>query len=80
MIKDLQLVYWPTAELQKILPRYWRLEADNQHRHLYYNDELLVDVDYLQPDTLWAKEVSVTNHRYNYHLHIKTIRYDSLPE
>ena len=80
IIKDLQLVYWPVTELQKILPRHWRLEDDNKHRRLYYNNELRVDVDYLQPDATWAKEVAVTNHRYHYHLHIKTVNYDTLPE
>lgn len=80
IIKDLQLVYWPQAELQKILPRQWRLEADTRHRRLYYNNELRVDVDYLQPDETWAKEVAVTNHRYHYRLHIKTLSYDTLPE
>lgn len=80
IIKDLQLVYWPTAELQKILPPYWRLEADNRHRHLYYHHDKLVDIDYIQPDATWAKDVALTHHRYHYHLHIKTISYESLPE
>lgn len=80
IIKDLQLVYWPLAELQKILPRQWRLEADNHHRRLYYKNELRVDVDYLQPDAAWAKTVAVTNHRHHYHLLIKTISYDTLSE
>ena len=80
IIKDLQLVYWPKSELLKILPRHWRLEADNQHRRLYYNNELLVDVDYLQPNVTWAKSVALTNYSYHYHLHIKTVNYDALPE
>lgn len=80
IIKDLQLVYWPQIELQKLLPQQWRLETDTQHRRLYYNNELRVEVDYLQPDTVWAKDVTVTNHRYHYHLHIKTISYDALSE
>lgn len=80
IIKDLQLVYWPQAELQKILPRQWRLEADNHHRRLYFNNELRIDVDYLQPDATWAKSAALTNHRYHYHLHIKTISYETLPE
>lgn len=80
IIKDLQLVYWPLAELQKILPPNWRLETDDQHRHLYDNNDKLVDVDYLQPDPAWAKDVAVTNHRYHYHLHILTLSYDTLPE
>ncbi len=80
IIKDLQLVYWPQAELQKILPQQWRLEADNHHRRLYYNNERRVDVDYLQPDAVWAKSVTLTNHRFHYQLHIKTISYESVPE
>jgi len=80
IIKDLQLVYWPQAELQKILPKQWRLETDSRHRRLYDNDGLRVDVDYLQPDSLWAKAVTVTNHRYHYHLHIKTLSYDTVSE
>jgi hypothetical protein len=80
IIKDLQLVYWSPVELQKLLPLHWRLEADNKHRRLYYNNELRVEVDYLQPDSVWAKDVTVTNHRYHYHLHIKTISYDALSE
>jgi len=78
IVKDLQLVYWPLAELQKILPRQWRLEADNHHRRLFYNNELQVDVDYLQPDATWAKSVALTNHRYHYKLHIKTISYETV--
>jgi Protein of unknown function (DUF3261) len=80
IIKDLQLVYWPQPELQKILPRQWRLDADYHHRRLYFNNERRVDVDYLQRDPAWAKEVVVTNHRYHYHLHIKTLSYDVLSE
>ncbi len=80
IIKDLQLVYWSPAELQKILPQHWRLETDNQNRRLYYKNKLFVDVDYLQPDPVWSKEVMITNHYYNYHLYIKTINYDTLPE
>lgn len=80
IVKDLQLVYWPQSELQKILPRRWRLEADKHHRRLYYNNERRVDVDYLQPDARWAKSVELTNHHYHYHLHIKTISYDTLSE
>lgn len=80
IIKDLQLVYWPQAELQKILPRQWHLEANNHHRHLYFNNERRVDIDYLQPDALWAKSVTLTNHRYHYQLHIKTISYEAVSE
>jgi len=80
IIKDVQLVYWSPEELQKLLPPHWRLAADNKHRRLYYNDELRAEVEYLQPDAVWAKSVTVTNHRYHYTLHIKTVSYETLSE
>jgi Protein of unknown function (DUF3261) len=80
IIKDLQLVYWPQAELQKIMPKQWHLETDNHHRHLSFNHEQYIDVDYLQPDAVWAKSVVLTNHRYHYQLHIKTISYEAVSE
>lgn len=80
IVKDLQLVYWPQAELQKILPEHWHLETDAKHRRLYYLEDKVADVDYLQPDAAWAKDVELTNHRYHYHLHILTLSYDTLSE
>jgi Protein of unknown function (DUF3261) len=80
VIKDLQLVYWPLADLQKILPKHWRLVEAGNHRQLYFDNELAVDVAYLQPDALWPKTISLNNHRFHYQLHIKTISYESLPE
>ncbi|MFZ2313871.1 MAG: DUF3261 domain-containing protein [Methylobacter sp.] len=78
MITDLQLVYWPVAELQKILPAPWRLESDKNHRRLYYKNEKRVDVDYLVPNGDWPKAVDLINHQYNYRLHIKTISYEAV--
>ncbi len=80
MVKDLQLAYWPLAELQKRLSKQWRLEADDKQRRLYFDSGKYVDVDYLQPDPNWAKSVVLTNHRYHYQLHIKTISYETVPE
>jgi hypothetical protein len=80
IIADLQLVYWPAAALQKMLPKYWRLETDGNHRRLYFNEEPRVDVHYLAPDATWPKDVELINHRFNYHLQIKTISYEALSE
>jgi hypothetical protein len=80
IITDLQLVYWPVAELQKILPAQWRLETGKNHRRLYYKHENRVDVDYSLPDAVWPKTVDLVNHQYNYRLHIKTISYEAVPE
>ncbi|MGZ8186196.1 MAG: DUF3261 domain-containing protein [Methylobacter sp.] len=75
IITDLQLAYWPIAMLQKILPAHWRLEAGQNHRHLYYKNEKRVDVKYLSNDADWPKDVELINYPYNYRLHIKTISY-----
>lgn len=81
IIADLQLVYWPVAVLQKSLEASpWRLEADKNHRRLYYQGNKRVDVTYLSPDPVWAKSVELINFRHNYHLRIKTLDYEALPE
>ncbi len=84
IIADLQLVYWPVAELQKILPSPWRLVETrliaSLQRDLYYQTQKIVAVQYLEADATWAKAVKLTNYRYHYQLDIKTISYEALPE
>ena len=80
IIADVQLIYWPLAELRKILPFEWRLEANEQHRSLYYKQQKKVEVNYLSPDAVWPKAVELINYQYNYRLHIKTLSYGALSE
>jgi hypothetical protein len=80
IITDLQLVYWPIAELQKKLPVGWRLEEGGKKRFLYISDKKQVEVNYLSPDPDWPKAVELVNFQYNYRLNIKTISYDLIPE
>jgi hypothetical protein len=80
IISDLQLVYWPIAELQKKLPADWRLEAIENKRTLIVSNKKQVEVNYLSPDPVWPKAVELVNFRYNYRLNIKTISYDFIPE
>ncbi|MBF6649970.1 DUF3261 domain-containing protein [Methylobacter sp. BlB1] len=80
IIADLQLVYWPVAGLEKILPAGWRLEADPNGRILYHQDDKKAEVRYLSPDAAWPRDVELTNHQYHYRLDIKTLSYDVLPE
>lgn len=79
-ITDLQLVYWPIAELQKTLPSQWRLEATDTQRSLYFKDIKQVEVHYLTPDPAWPKEVELINLHYHYHLKIKTLSYELVSE
>jgi hypothetical protein len=81
IITDLQLVYWPVTVIQQSLSASsWRLEADIDQRRLYYQDNKMVEVHYLSPDPVWAKSVELINYRDKYHLQIKTISYEALPE
>jgi hypothetical protein len=80
IIADLQLVYWPIAELQKILPAEWRLEEVGKKRLLTIRGKKQVEVNYLSPDPVWPKAVELVNFQYNYRLNIKTISYDLIPE
>jgi hypothetical protein len=84
IIADLQLVYWPVAELQKILPSPWRLVETrliaSLQRDLFYQDQKITTVHYSALDNQWAKSVELINHRYHYQLNIKTISYEALPE
>lgn len=81
IISDLQLAYWPVAVLQENLrASSWRLEADRTHRRLYYQGNKTVEVNYLEPDAVWAKSVELINYRYNYRLYIKTISYEASSE
>jgi len=80
IISDLQLVYWPIAELQKKLPVNWRLEVAGNKRILTVGNKKQVEVNYLSPDPVWPKAVELVNFQYNYRLNIKTISYDLIPE
>ena len=81
IITDLQLIYWPVTLLQKNLnASSWQLVSDTIHRRLYYQGKKTVEVNYLLPDTVWAKSVELINYRYNYRLQIKTISYEALSE
>ncbi len=80
IIKDFQLVFWPIAQLSKLLSPPMRLEGNQFHRNLYFNGDLRVNVDYIQPDKAWAKSVILTNYRHHYRLKIKTLSYEVLPE
>lgn len=80
IITDLQLVYWPLAELQKKLPAGWSLEELDKKRFLYISGKKQVEVNYLSPDPNWPKTVELVNFKYNYRLNIKTISYELVPE
>ena len=81
IITDLQLAYWPVNVLQKSLQgSAWRLEADSNHRLLYYQGDKTIEVIYLLPDAVWVRSVELINYRKNYRLQINTISYEVLSD
>jgi len=80
IVRDLQWVFWPIAVLQKSLPLPWRLTADTTSRRLYFDDQSVEEIEYLNPYKTWPKSVMLTNHRYGYRLEINTLSYETLPE
>lgn len=79
IIADLQLVYWPVAALQKILPADWRLDANTKQRTLFNGLKKQTEVTFLSPDPVWPKTVELVNFQYHYQLQIKTLSYELIP-
>ncbi len=80
IISDLQLAYWPVAELDKILPNHWRLENQANRRRLWHKQQLVTEVSYSSPGGAWPQNVELTNLLHQYKLHITTLSYDTLSE
>ena len=80
IITDLQLAYWPIAELQALLPAGWRITSNENKRFLYDSHEKRIAVDFLEPDRDWPKIIQLVNYRNNYLLQLKTLSYDLIPE
>ncbi|MDP2098579.1 MAG: DUF3261 domain-containing protein [Methylobacter sp.] len=80
ILGDLQLTFWPLAELQKNLPAGWHLESGQGKRILTVDGKKHAEITYLSAETDWPKAVELVNLQYNYRLNITTISYDLLPE
>jgi hypothetical protein len=79
-VKDLQLAFWPVTVLQTSYTKPWRLSAENNRRRLFFNDDLISEVDYITPGELWPVFTGLENRRYGYRLAIKTLSYETLPQ
>lgn len=80
IVSDLQLSYWPLAELQNRLPIDWRLVTTANRRLLYRGNELFAEVIYSASNDLWPQTVELINHIYHYRLYITTVSYETLPQ
>lgn len=83
IVKDVQLAYWPLPILQQRLPKPWKIampKGNPKQRQLYFNDELVAEVSYLQSESTSPKTVELINHRFHYKLFIHTISYEIIPK
>lgn len=80
IISDLQLAYWPVAELDKILPSDWRLENQGNRRRLWHKQQLVTEISYTSGAGEWPQKVELINKLHHYRLHITTLSYDTLSE
>ncbi|MGR9088062.1 MAG: DUF3261 domain-containing protein [Gammaproteobacteria bacterium] len=80
IIADLQLVFWPVAELQKLMPKPWRLVSDRSQRHVYFDDDHRVEIHYRTWEADWPSSVELVNHQHRYRLHIRTVSYEIVSE
>ena len=80
IVRDIQLAYWPQAELEKHLPRQWRLITGSTRRLVYRDKVLLFDINYSEPDSAWPSLVVLNNRSQHYRLEIETLSHEIIPE
>ena len=80
IVRDIQLAYWPQEELEKYLPKHWRLFANSKRRLVFKNKMLQFDIQYLKPDAVWPGLVVLNNLDQHYRLEIETLYHETLPE
>ncbi|MDO6685288.1 MULTISPECIES: DUF3261 domain-containing protein [unclassified Agarivorans] len=78
MLADMQLVYWPTAELnQQLNAMGWRVqdsecEQASRCRELYLHNELVTSVQF-KGDSKWQANVMLKNLKASYQINISTL-------
>lgn len=80
ILVDLQLIYWPAEEIQKILPFGWHLDTSTDQRTLYHDTEKYAEARYLSPENDWPRSVQLQNYAYHYQITINTLEYDAVSE
>ncbi len=63
VLSDLQLVYWPTADIQRALPEGWVIRESSGARDLLHGDEVVVAISFPSSD-----RIELTQHRDGYRL------------
>lgn len=63
VLSDLQLVYWPVADIQRALPGGWVMRESTGSRKLLHDDEVVVDIRFPASD-----RIELTQRRDGYQL------------
>jgi Protein of unknown function (DUF3261) len=80
VLRDIQLAYWPSAEISNILPTGWRLKEQYASRRLYHEDKLVYEIQYRGSRRPWAASILLNNPPLHYRLTITTVSHETVPE
>lgn len=80
IVADMQLIYWPVAQLQDRLPPGWHLQSGANRRKLFQGAEKVAEIVYLSNEDDWPRHAELSNLRYRYRLTIDTLSYELLLE
>lgn len=72
ILRDVQLVYWPTGVINAALPKGWQLFEAGNHRELRFQQKVIVLVDYADA-VRWKGAAVLENHQDGYRLLIESI-------
>jgi hypothetical protein len=69
ILRDLQLVYWPTEAIRAALPRGWRMEEEAGRRRLYYGAKVVLESE--RGDAVPLGDAKLWNHVGHYRMDIE---------
>ena len=72
VLRDIQYAFWPTANLQNVLPAGWELRDEPRRRELSRDDIPVIQIDYDSDAPRWQGTVRVNNKLEGYRLEIRS--------
>lgn len=72
VLRDIQYAFWPTADVQAVLPAGWHLRDEVQRRDLLNGDSLVLRIDYESDVPRWQGTVRLDNKLEGYRLEIRS--------
>lgn len=80
IVADMQLIYYPVAQLQDRLPPGWYLQSGANRRELFQGAEKIAEIVYRSDEADWPRHAELSNLRYRYRLTIDTLSYELVSE